>query len=272
MKKKIIIISIFVLTIVLIIAGKYAYNVLSDVEVTKWDINGNEIYSYGGKGSNENYYYYDENNRVIEYKTVMKSFSYSDFSVFYDYEGDKLVKRRYVYKEAPEKNHETRTVKLNDKCTQHVDSLEGITTYEYDDNGNLIKITRPNGDSKSYVYNEQGKKILEEDSDGSVTKYEYDSLGRCIKVSGNSYTDIIEYKTIPSGKVQEWTTTTSTQFNKIRVSIKDEDGNLIEIRYGNFATCYKKVTKYKYWENGNMKSKKTYTLWSYDKVISDSEN
>ncbi len=262
---------IFILCVIAIIAGKYAYNVLSDVDVTKWDINGNEIYSYGGKGCNKNYHYYDEKNRCIEYKSVMKSLVYSDFSVYYDYEGDVLTKIRYVYKETPEKDHETVIVKVNDKCEQYVDSLEGTTTYEYDSNGNMIRITRPNGNSTSYVYNEQGKKILEEDSDGSVTEYEYDSLGRCVKILGNTYLEEIEYKQTPSGKVEKWKTATAGKYDISTTFIIDENDVLIEGRFGDFATRYKKLTKCKYWKNGNLKSKKVYTLASYHKKISDSE-
>ena len=49
MKKNVIRICVFVICIIAIIATRYAYKVLSDVNVTKWDINGNKIYSCSGK-------------------------------------------------------------------------------------------------------------------------------------------------------------------------------------------------------------------------------
>lgn len=56
MKKNVIRICVFVICIIAIIATRYAYKVLSDVNVTKWDINGNKIYSCSGKDSNEQYH------------------------------------------------------------------------------------------------------------------------------------------------------------------------------------------------------------------------
>lgn len=270
MKKKIIRICIIVFCIIAILAARYGYKVLSDVDVTKWDINGNEIYSWDGKGSNEQYHYYDENNRLIEYKSVMKGVMPETVHIYYDYDGDKKTGMRYVYDETPEKNHEIKYVTINDKCVQHVDSAGSIITYEYDDNSNLIKFTNADGSTTSYTYNEKGQKILEEYSDGSFATYEYDSQGRLIKRINDKYIDIYKYEESAdygSIKIWEFSTDGGLTFSTF---ISDENNALIEVRRGVFATQYKRITKYKYWKNGNMKSKKTYMLGIYDKKISDS--
>lgn len=270
MKKKIIGIIIFIITIVLIRSGIYVYKVLSDVSVTKWDINGNEIYSWDGKGSNEQYHYYDENNRLIEYKSVMKGVMPETMHIYYEYDGDKKTGMRYVYDEYPERNHETKYIHVNKNCVQHVDSAGGIITYEYDDNSNLIKLTKADGTTTRYTYNEKGQKILEEYSDGSSSIYEYDSQERLVKIDNGKFIDIYEYKVSPDyGNVKIWKFSNNGGLS-FSTFISDENDVLVEVSNGVFVTQYKRITKYKYWENGNKKSKKTYTLGQYDKKNIDS--
>lgn len=271
MKKKIIGIIICIITIVLIRSGIYVYKVLSDVNVTKWDINGNEIYSWNGKGSNKQYHYYDENNRLIEYKSVMKGVMPETMHIFYEYDGDKKTGMRYVYDETPENNHEIKYVTINDKCVQHVNSSGSIITYEYDDNSNLIKLTNADGTTTRYTYNEKGQKVLEEYSDGSSSTYEYDSQERLVKIDNGKFIDIYEYKVSPDyGNVKIWKFSNNGGLS-FSTFISDENDVLVEVSNGVFVTQYKRITKFKYWENGNMKSRKTYTLKITDKKISDAE-
>lgn len=272
MKKNVIRICVFVICIIAIIATRYAYKVLSDVNVTKWDINGNKIYSCSGKDSNEQYHYYDENNRLIEYKSVIKGVLPETMHIYYDYDGDKKTGMRCVYDESPEKNHETKYVRINEKCVQHVDSSGSIKTYEYDENSNLIKFTNDDGTTTSYTYNEKGEKVLEEYSDGSFATYEYDSQGRLVKVTKGDCIDIWEYKESSNDEnAKIWKCSVDGGLN-FTIFISDENNVLVEVSNGIFVTQYKRITKYKYWKNGNMKSKKTYTLGIYDKKIPDLEN
>lgn len=290
MKKIIIGIIIFIITSIAISLGIYGYKVLSDVEETQWDINGNEIYSWNGKGSNKQYHYYDENNRLIEYKSVMKGVMPESVHIYYDYDGDKRSGVRYVYDEHPERNHETKYIHVNKNCVQHVDSLEGTSTYEYDDNSKLIKLTKADGSFTKYTYDENGKKILEEDSDGKIETYEYNSQNLLVKKTIGENVYIYEYdsqgrlvKEIDGNSIYIYEYDVDPKYGEIKRTlylydgektfltyVQDENDVLVEFGSSTMTTVYRKITKYKYWENGNKKSKKTYTLGQYGKKNIDS--
>ena len=55
--------------------------------------------------------------------------------------------------------------------------------YEYDDRGNLISTTTPDGDKFTYGYDERGNLILSVDPNGNKYVYEYDELGNKISVT-----------------------------------------------------------------------------------------
>jgi YD repeat-containing protein len=100
-----------------------------------------------------------------------------------------------------------------------------IDSCEYDEKGNLISMTYPNGDVYKYEYDEKGNKISETSPLGNVSKYEYDEKGNKISM------------TFPSGDVYKYE--------------YDENGNKI---YETRPNGY--VIKYEYDENGNMISQK----------------
>ena len=92
--------------------------------------------------------------------------------------------------------------------------------FEYDENGNIIKVEYSNGYWRKYKYDEDGNKIKFEDSNGQWKKFKYDKKGNRIKSEdSNGYWKKYEY---------------------------DEKGNLV--KYENSNGYWE---KYKYDENGN---------------------
>ena len=70
-----------------------------------------------------------------------------------------------------------------------------VNRYEYDEKGNKISETTPNGYVFKYEYDEKGNKISETSPNGDVYKYEYDEKGNKISEttpSGDSWKITIE--------------------------------------------------------------------------------
>lgn len=60
------------------------------------------------------------------------------------------------------------------------DPESNITTYTYDDRGNLISKTDPKGNTVTATYDTKGNVLTETDPDGNVTSYSYDAYGNLI--------------------------------------------------------------------------------------------
>lgn len=138
-----------------------------------YDENGN-LYSaeYVEPSSNKHFietYMFDENNRLIKFTDGW--YDDKDFlhTKNYDYEYDS--QGRLIYSEG--------LSAYGPKPTTY----KNATTFEYDENGNLLKAD--NGDTYTYLYDEKGRiKEIQEVYYGTtdirgITTYEYDEKGNC---------------------------------------------------------------------------------------------
>ncbi len=279
MKIKKIVLGIVICIIILLsfVAVKEIKEIFDDAIITKYDINGNEIYSYSGKGSNKNYWKYNEKNQIIEYKSVVdiKPFERVDY-IYYEYENDLLVKRISKSDKSPTDKDCVVLFEYNDKGvkTKEIDSLNGTTVFEYDDNSYLIKKIDPNNVITNYSYDENGNCTCEESSDGSIRKMEYDDEGRIIKRTyindswnGNS-TDSWQYFDDNPEISEKYFHIGENAKNWM---VYDKNDEYIETGWelpdGESITKYKKIVKYKYWKNGQIKSKKVYNLGRQEEFI-----
>ena len=90
-----------------------------------------------------------------------------------------------------------------------------VNRYEYDENGNMIYETRPNGCVIKYVYDENGNKISQTNPYGDVYKWEYDENGNMIS------------QTLPDGDVYKCEY--DENGNKISETLPSGDGWKITI-------------------------------------------
>ncbi|SFR69527.1 RHS repeat-associated core domain-containing protein [Anaeromicropila populeti] len=118
------------------------------------------------------------------------------------------------------------------------DERGNTTTYEYDNNGKLIKEINPLGATKEYTFDSCGQLISYKDEADNVESYEYDLLGNKIKetdVNGN----VTQYKYNIQGNIIEvihpdGTTEEATyDGNSNMLSIQDGNGNIITSEYDN---------------------------------------
>ena len=58
---------------------------------------------------------------------------------------------------------------------------ENVTSYTYDSQNRVTKMTDPMGMSESYVYDDAGNMIQKTDRNGTVLKYDYDAMNRITK-------------------------------------------------------------------------------------------
>lgn len=174
------------------------------------------------------------------------------------------------------------------------------TKYEYDEKGNLIKITYPEGDAIEYVYDDKGnptkivscfdnsEKLIENtyDKDGnlirkysfdekesnpaSITDYVYDDKGNVILISdayGYSSVDLLSCSYNESGQMTESKSATElTQFDFCKFYVNDENGKVLkEINFG--YDDGQTVCDYKYDKNGNLVKKS----WVYENSSGEDE-
>lgn len=279
--KKVIKVILVILASILIITScfyiKKLIHIVQDAHVTNYDINGNEIYSCDGINTNKNYWKYNDKNQILEYKSVMESAVGKEiYLVSYEYENNKLIKT--IHKRTSPFDNEYYDILYlyneNGLKIKEIHSKNGQTLYEYDKNSRLIKETAPDNIITNYSYDKNGNCTCEESSDGSIIKMEYADDGRILKrthINDKSYgnrTFIWEYfddnpEISKKCYHEDDYAPTWMVYDKndeyIETGIKLDDGDLV--------TKYKKVVKYKYWKNGQIKSKKVYTLGRKEEFI-----
>ena len=276
-KKIVLGIVICIITLLSFVAVKKIKEIFDDAIITKYDINGNEIYSCSGINSNKNYWKYNDNNQLLEYKSVLESAGFNQiYLVTYEYENNNLIKT--IHKRTSQFDNEYYDILYlydeNGLKIKEIHSKNGQTLYEYDKNSRLVKETAPDNIVTNYSYDENGNCTCVKSSDGSIRKMEYDADGKILKktyindkFNGNR-TLIWEYFDDDpeiSEKFYEESENASTWM------VYDKNDEYIEtgwkLDYGDHVSKYKKVVKYKYWKNGQIKSKKVYTLGRKEEFI-----
>ena len=164
----------------------------SDVQDIQYDPDGNIISEKNAKGETTGYTY-DTNGNVI--KEVYPDGSYTE----YKYDAKNRVTEE---RDSDGASHTYEYHSSLDLAVREKDKLGRVTLYDYDDAGNLLKTTLPDGtelvntyDSMnrlltsldergvtvSYTYDANGNMTKREDTAGSITTYEYDGNGNLIK-------------------------------------------------------------------------------------------
>ena len=123
---------------------------------------------------------------------------------------------------------------------------DGSVTYEYDVNGNPVKIVDRRGNDERIDYNDMGQVILVRDRAGATTTYEYDSCGRLISerdVAGyETFQNYDEHGNVAFIRDKEGSTTSFTyDANNRLIKVEDELGGTIEYTYD----CMGQVTSVK---------------------------
>ena len=132
---------------------------------------------------------------------------------------------------------------------------DGVTTYEYDPLDRLIKTTTPDGKSEHITYNGEGDVTSKTDKAGHKTSYVLDACGRIVETIdalGNS--TLFEYD--PMGRL------TKTSLHRVDAQDKADEWEITLYEYDGRGLVTKEtnalgaVTAYTYDGNGNLVSKK----------------
>ena len=275
MKKRVLRIVCCLIIILTFIGITKAIPILDDAKIQKYDVNGNEIYNKSGKNSNEIFRKYNEKNQLIETKNVFPDIinkgKKSNYT-FYEYVNDLLVKSVYKSDSNPEKEDYEILYEYNPQGlkTKKTHSRKGVTLFEYDNNSNLRTEITP--DKKTtYEYDKNGKCIKEESSDGTIREHEYDEKGRLLKTTyindhfnGNRTVRWEYFDDDPNISVKSYN---NGEFAS-NYMVYDKNDECIETGWklddGIAITKYKKITLYTRWKNGQIKSKRVYTLYKKD--------
>lgn len=205
--------------------GKLLYKETKDSIYTSWvrqnyDIHGNRIYYEQGHARNENFepgmigevttYTYDENSNLLRIDTPTGSTTYT-----YDYLGRVLSETAGSY---------ITTYTYSGNTKTQTDSYGGVSTYTYDDNGNLLTMDSDYAMERN-KYDIYGRLIEKysaiESVEEETTYYTYDANGRLASVSGLGYITSHTYNEY--GKIL-----TTTSSDGTRYYTYDADGNLIQ--------------------------------------------
>lgn len=97
-----------------------------------------------------------------------------------------------------------------------------VTTYEYDQKGNVSKIILPDGKTSEFFYDLSGN-LIKKNSGGFITQYEYDLFNRLVKVTTPN-TEITTYEYLLTGELSK----VVDPKGKIRLFEYDYKGRLIK--------------------------------------------
>lgn len=78
----------------------------------------------------------------------------------------------------------TRTLNALGAPLTTTDPRGGVTSFQYDATGRLVRVTYPDGAQATRSYDAVGRLLQEVNEEGEATQYAYDALGRLVSVSG----------------------------------------------------------------------------------------
>lgn len=201
----------------------------------------------GSSSQRKTNYGYDRNNRLVS-EWIVGDPAAATFT--YDAFGNKLTHKdrvgntisysyaafgREVVTTSPEGVVTTRRFNEHGQVSEVVDGRGQKTTYEYDLDGLLLRVTDPAGTSTT-AYDRVGQVIESVDANGNKTVFEYDPVGRVVKrlvdPNGLAITTTYEYdakgqqvrSTDPTGMVTE--VTYDLNGRKIKVTVDAGEGRL----------------------------------------------
>lgn len=160
-------------------------------------------------GSDNDYYKYDEQNRITEIQHALWDGTIDDGCernvYLYDENGNLYRINTYTGSKDKLSRHRTYEFEYNAEGLVAKETVMAggnndvmsVTSNEYDENGRLIKaVTESYGSvyETNYEYNNNGKITTINDGNSGKTVYEYDSEGRLIKESSDSFISNYKYE------------------------------------------------------------------------------
>ncbi len=203
-------------------------------------------------------YSYDKNNRVIK----ISDSTGAEINYAYDCLNNRTLEKAKINDE----HYKTTRYYYNsvgwlEKVAQEIEKTDlaeqkglarAITLYEYDGNGNITKITSPEGNITNLEYDLSDRlvKIIEEDRENNesrITKFEYDSAGNLIKeIDCNKNSIQYEYDSL----------------NR-QIKVTDKEHKVTRLYYDENGNIIKHITPENYnKENDDGKG----TIYSYDSL------
>jgi len=255
-------------------------NIIRDVKITKYDEQGNKI-SFQNAGLKTLYEY--QNGRLFkEIRTWEKDYPITVFE--YDENGNKIFEKRVSENGDSEKtgamfkyNEKNQLVmSWNDwskvykyyfydekgrKIKRVNDTKE--TLFEYNENGNLVKETNPDGKVFYSEYDENGKLIQKTDYDGKVWHFEYNENGTLSKRFCGTETYEVEYFEDEPEKKRREIRKVLGDDGVLQTDFEfafDRDGNRIKFKDCNGTERYFYPTFCTHWKNGSIKTKRVYKI------------
>ena len=196
--------------------------------ISGFDVYGNIIQSKHNTNSpdeEETYsisnYSYDTNGRVIMTEDVIAS-SNSRYSQYCYDNGGNLIKS-FTGLTSP------LTISSPENYTSNGDDDYSVTSYEYDEFGNLIKYTDPLGKSETYEYSFSNVLLSKTLRNGKTINYTNDALGRCTQI--NAEDETVNYTYNSMGQVISMTDNLGTNsyeydlINRLTKEIRDDVNN-----------------------------------------------
>ncbi len=110
---------------------------------------------------------YDDNGNVVAMREIADDGSFAAFNG---------LQRETLYEYEPDHN---RLIRKQVALRYYISAYQyAETTYDYDADGNLIKMTDPVGSVTTHTYDSAGLRLTTTDPNGNTTTFTYDALGR----------------------------------------------------------------------------------------------
>jgi len=190
-------------------------------EFDEWRNLKREIYP---DGSSVTYQYESKFNnklRITDERGVVTKYEYDDSGnrekkiEAYGTPDERIIE--YAYDEAGNL--------ITEKVVEDVRTADAVTTMDYDDNGNMISVTDPEGSTTTYTYNAMGQVLTKTDPREKVWTYGYDDAGN-LKSMTDPLNHVTQYVYDAVGN---------------RIQETDPEGNVTLYEY-NYAGRIKKTT------------------------------
>jgi len=184
----------------------------------EYDEAGNRLFATDANG-NVMGFEYDALNRVVQENRPLASIR----RIFYNAMGDKMAERdpegRFV-----NRSFDLRSRKISETVNSNaLGSGTETTLFEYDANGNIVLVTRPEGKAWEREYDRADRLVLIRDPLAGVTQYSYDANGnRTSQVDALERTTLLRYDVLDRLEEIEFSN------GAIRRFAYDENGNKTE--------------------------------------------
>lgn len=173
------------------------------------------------KLGNRTEYFYDVWNRLIKTVGPVDDTTIQEWMAIGDESYESAVRSaegHWTYYQYDNAGHRIKKIEKMNDISQTPDNDDLIVSYSYDPEGNLLKITNPEGDTMGFGYDSNNRQITKCNGEGECWEYIYDACDECGNV-----TEILE----PNGNriVHEY------DEHKQLIKTTDNLGTLTEKRY-----------------------------------------